>query len=71
MTPPEEVLLPTPDPSPEVTDITAEQERLNNIAAAYRKSIVTSAERDIALAQLHGLDPTPTEIRAALATWQI
>ena len=68
MNSPEQLQPPFPSPPEEIT---AEQERRNNIAAAYRKTIVASAERDIALAQLNGLDPTPTEIRVALATWQI
>jgi len=71
MTPPEEVPLPTPDPSPEVTDITPAQHRQNNVTAAVRRSIVAYSEAEITLAELNALNPTATEIRAALATWKI
>lgn len=64
--PPEEVPIPTPFPDPEVTDITAEQERRNNIAAAMRKQNEAYWNGIAALEEMEALNPTPSEIRRAI-----
>lgn len=64
--PPEEILIPTPDPSPEVTDITAEQERRNNIAAAMQKFNESVWLGTAAEVEMRELKPTPSEIRRAI-----
>lgn len=67
----DDVAIPTPDPSPDVTDITAEQERINNIAAALRKSFIADVEALIAEDELSALNPTFSELRSACNTWVI
>jgi len=69
--PTDEVPLPTPDPSPEVTEITAEQERQNIVTAAFRRSVIANEESGISAMELQSLNPTAVELRAALATWKI
>ena len=71
MNAPEEVEIVTPDPTPEVTEITVEQERQNIVTAAMRRAVVANAEADTASAEFNALNPTPAEIRNALATWVI
>ena len=57
--------IPLPDPRPEVTDITVEQERQNNVTAAIRRVCVETYESAAAQIDLEELHPTPDEIRAA------
>ena len=72
MNAPEEIPTPFPPfPGPDVTDITAEQERQNIVTAAVRRAVVANAEADTASAEFNALNPTAAEIRAALETWVI
>jgi hypothetical protein len=71
MNAPEEVPLPTPDPSPEVTDITVEQERQNIVTAALRNSLIADLEAALAEEHLSAMNPTAAELRAAYNTWVI
>ena len=57
--------LPEELPSPP-EDITAEQERRNNIAAAMRKFNESVWAGAAAEAELKALNPTPSEIRLAI-----
>lgn len=69
---PEEIPTPfPPSPGPDVTDITVEQERANNIAAAMRKINESSWSRFAAEEELESLNPTPDEIMAAIETWKV
>lgn len=67
----EEVAIPTPDPTPEVTEITVEQERQNIVTAAVRRLTIAESEYAIATIELEAISPTTDEIRAAFATWVI
>lgn len=62
----DDVAIPTPDPSPEVTDITAEQERRNSIASAMRKFNESVWLGTAAEAEMRELKPTPSELRRAI-----
>lgn len=64
---PEEIPTPFPPfPGPDVTDITVDQERRNNIAAAIRKINESSWSRFAAEEELESINPTPSEIRRAI-----
>ena len=69
---PEEIPTPfPPSPGPDVTDITAEQERQNIVTAAYRECVIAEAKKKIACEALFKLSPTPDEIMAAIETWKV
>ena len=57
--------LPEELPSPP-EEITAEQERRNNIAAAMRKQNEAYWNGIAALEEMEALNPTPSEIRRAI-----
>lgn len=62
----EEVLISTPDPSPEVTDVTVEQERRNNIASVMRKRNEAYWASIAAQKELDALNPTCSELLLAI-----
>jgi len=67
MSAPEEIPTPFPPfPGPDVNDITAEQARRNNIAAAMRKFNESVWAGVAAESELNSLNPTPSEIRRAI-----
>lgn len=63
MNAPEQLQPPFPSPPEEIT---AEQERRNNIAAAMRKQNEAYWNGIAALEALEALNPTPSEIRRAI-----
>ena len=64
---PEEIPTPfPPSPGPDVTDITVDQERRNNIAEAMRKQNEAYWNGVAAEEELEALNPTPSEIRRAI-----